>query len=322
MQGKVKQSAESKVYVGIDVSKGQLDVYLHPCGDAFKVTNDKTGFKALKRRLRDLDVDVVVVEATGKYHRDVHRSLSDNGFSVAVLNPYRSRKFSDCLGQLAKTDQIDARVLALFGEALKPKATQPASKTFQYLQELMSGLEALKASRTAHKNRLGSASDRVLKRQLRLLLQSLDKRIKAVEMEIIARMKSDRVLVRRYQILTSIPGIGPTIALTMLVRLSELGTLTSKQIAALVGVAPMNWDSGQYRGTRHIRGGRAEVRTSMYMGALAVARCKKSELRTFYDRLLANGKTKKVALTALIRKLAVLANTLIKQDRKWQPIAP
>lgn len=322
MQGKVKQSATANVYVGIDVCKGHLDVYLHPVGTAFQVPNDKPGLKALKRRLGGLGIERIVVEATGKYHRGVHRSLSEDGFRVCVLNPYRSRKFADALGELAKTDEIDARVLALFGEALKPAFTPPMPKALEAMQELTNALSAFKAERTAYINRLGSAQDGVLKRQLYLALQSLERRIKALEGELMTRLNADPVLLNRYQILTSIPGIGPVVALTMIVHLSELGTCSPKQIAALVGVAPMNWDSGTMRGSRHIRGGRAQVRNPMYMAAVAAARCKRSDLKVFYERLRANGKKAKVALTAVMRKLAILANTLIKENRQWQPTAP
>ena len=322
MQGKVKQSACRQVYVGIDVSKGHLDVYLHPLDESLRVVNDKSGWRQIKRRLKDLDIEVVVVEATGKFHRGVHRSLADDGFKVAVLNPYRSRKFSDALGELAKTDEIDARVLALAGEALRPDTTPPQPKALEALQELVQLRNALKAERTANRNRLTGLEDGFAKKELRLLLQSLERRIAKLEVEILARVKADPALSHRYQILTSIPGIGPVTAGTMIANLAELGSLDSKQIAALVGVAPMNWDSGKMRGQRHIKGGRASVRTPMYMAALAAARSKKSGLKPFYQRLRGKGKPAKLALTAVIRKLVILANTLIKEGRQWQPIAP
>jgi transposase len=322
MQGKVKQSAEAQLYVGIDVSKGHLDVYLHPLAAAFRVANDKTGWKTIKRRLKKRDVALVVVEATGKYHRGVHRSFADDGFDVAVINPYRSRSFGNALGELAKTDEIDARVLALAGEALRLDATQPVPKSLEDMAELMSAITAFKAERTANRNRLGTAMSATLKRLLKSHLKSLERRIKQLECELMARLKADPALWRRYQILTSIPGIGPVTAMTMIVFLAELGSCSPKQVAALVGVAPMNWDSGLMRGQRHIRGGRAKVRCALYMAAVSAARCASSEQKAFYDRLRANGKPAKLALTAVIRKLAILANTLITEDRQWQPIAP
>lgn len=322
MQGKVKQSAEAQLYVGIDVSKGHLDVYLHPLETAFQVLNDKSGWRQIKRRLQGHDVGIIVVEATGKYHRGVHRSLSDDGFAVAVINPYRSRSFGNALGELAKTDKIDARVLALAGEALKPDAVKPAPKSLEEMQELMSALSAFKAERTANRNRLGTAAGAVLKRILKSQLKSLERKIEQLEREVMARMQADPVLSRRYDILTSIPGIGPVVAMTLIAFLDELGCCNPKQIAALVGVAPMNWDSGLMRGQRHIRGGRARVRNALYMSAVSAARSTKSDQKIFYDRLRANGKPAKLALTAVIRKLAILANTLIIEDRQWQPICP
>ena len=270
----------------------------------------------------DLDVEIIVLEATGKFHRRAHRSLADDGFAVAVLNPYRSRKFSDALGELAKTDEIDARVLALAGEALKPDATPPQPKTLQDLQELLLLCNAFKAERTAGRNRLQGLEDGFAKRQLRLQLASLERRTAKLEAEILARIKADPALLHRFEILTSIPGIGPVSAVAMIINLAELGSLDAKKVAALVGVAPMNWDSGTMRGQRRIRGGRASVRTPLYMAALTAAHSNKSSFKPFYQRLVGNGKPAKMALTAVIRKLVILANTLIKENRKWQPIAP
>lgn len=186
----------------------------------------------------------------------------------------------------------------------------------------MTAIKAFKAERTAHSNRLGDTGSTVLKRCLKSHLKSLDRKIARLESEVMARLKADAALWRRYRILTSIPGIGPVGAATLIAHLAELGTCSPKQIAALVGVAPMNCDSGLMRGKRRIRGGRARVRSCLYMAALAAARSDKSGMREFYQRLRAKGKPAKLALTAVIRKLAILANTLIKEDRLWQPIAP
>ena len=322
MQGKANQCAESQAYVGIDVSKGHLDVYLHPLGESMRVANNKSGWRQLKRRLGSLDVCLIVVEATGKYHRGVHRSLADGGYPVAAVNPYRSRCFGNALGELAKTDKIDARMLALAGEALKLAATPLPSEALLAWQELANTITALKAERTAHRNRLAECVDAIVKRQLASLLKSLEKHIACLEKEVMARLKADPMAWRRYQILTSIPGIGPIVAMTMIVHLAELGSCTSKQIAALIGVAPMNCDSGLMRGKARIKGGRAQVRTPLYMAAVTASRCAKSDLKDFYERLRQNGKSAKLALTAVMRKLTVLANTLIKENRHWQPVCP
>ena len=223
----------------------------------------------VKRRLNDHQVGLIVVEATSKFHRGVHRSLSDSGFDVCVVNPYRSRCFGNALGELAKTDKMLSETapptLAMAGEALRLRVSAPAPRVLEALQELTNAISALKAERTANRNRLGTSENSVLKRSLKSLLKSLESQIKRLEGEVKDRIEADPALRRRYEVLTSIPGIGPVVATTLIAHLAELGRLDSKQVAALVGVAPscrrcasstMNWDSGTMRGQRHIRGGR------------------------------------------------------------------
>ncbi len=322
MQGKEERSTGAVTYAGIDTSKGQLDIYLHPSSEAFRVANNKAGWQSLCKKLKAQNIALVVVEATGKYHRGVHQCLTEAGLRVAVVNPYRSRKFAEALGALAKTDKIDARVLALAGEALKPSATPPVKKVLQNLQELVNTIAELKGERTANRNRIRGCENPVVKRCLNDHLRGIGKRIKRMECEVITLIKADSALWRRHEILTSIPGIGPVVAVTLIALLDELGSCSAKQIAALVGVAPMNCDSGQMHGARRIRGGRPNVRSILYMAAVSAARCVRSDLRVFYQGLINRGKPAKVALTAVIRKLAILANTLIAEDRTWQTNRP
>lgn len=320
MQGKVTSEAraETAVYAGIDVCKAWLDVYLHPSGQTMRVANSQEGCKRLARELTGAPVALIVMEATGKLHRLAHRLLSQAGFAVAVVNPYRSRKLADALGQLAKTDAIDARLLALYGVTLQPEATPVAAAIVTELQELVLAQQAAKAAQTALKNQYNAAGSLVLKQLLKAQLKLQAGLVAALKKAIKTLLAKDPVLQRRYELLTSIKGIGPVVAATLVACLSELGLLAGAQIAALVGVAPINCDSGERRGQRRIRGGRAPVRTALYMAALSAVRYN-PDLKVFNDRLRAAGKAPKVALTAVMRKLVLLANTLIREDRPWVP---
>jgi transposase len=319
MQGKdmPEPSAATRVYVGIDVCKAWLDVHVHPLGHAFRVSNDLVGLRALKKRLRPRHVALIVMEATGKYHRHAQRTLHDAGFAVAVVNPLRSRLFAEALGALAKTDRIDARLLALMGESLEPKALSPASMAFEELQEIVRARHAATAELTALTNRLGETKSAYLKAELGRQVKSLAARIKRFTAEILKRIKDDPALLRRYNVLVSIPGIGPVCAATLLVELRELGQISKKAIALLAGLAPLADDTGNTQGVRRIRGGRIFARVALYMPAVA-AIAHNPTFKAFYQRLLGAGKKPKQALTAVMRKLLVLANALVRDNRLWE----
>jgi transposase len=320
MQGKVspERSARKVVYVGIDVCKAWLDVYLHPIGRPFRVANSRQGLERLERELANLEVALIVIEATGKYHREAHRALHASGFSVAVVNPLRSRLFADAKGALAKTDRLDARMLAVLAESLAPRAKPPAPEFLEELQELVRARQAAVADLTALTNQHGQSKTAILKRELTRRIKATQASIARLEAEIERRIERHPVLARRYLILRSIKGVGPVAAAALLVGLAELGLCSGKQAALLAGLAPLACDSGEKRGERHIKGGRGEVRTALYMAAVAATRCN-PDLCAFYRRLRENGKRFKVAITAVMRKLVVLANTLIREDRLWQP---
>ena len=319
MQGKIPSvRAETAVYVGIDVCKAWLDVYLHPTGRGLRFSNDKEGLKLLCKELGGAGVGLVAMEATGKLHRLAHRMLSRAGYPVAVVNPLRSRKFAEALGQLAKTDRIDAQLLAIYGACLSPGATPVPAKILAELQELVMARQAAKADETALKNRHAAAESKVLKRLLQRQIEACARAIEGLEAAIKPLLESDPALKRRYGILCSIKGVGPAVAAMLAACLSELGLLSAPKIAALAGVAPFDDDSGDRRGQRRIMGGRAHVRRALYMAALSAARCN-PDLKAFYERLRANGKAAKLALTAVMRKLVALANTLIREDRHWTP---
>ena len=318
MQGQIHPEAQSapSVYVGIDVCKDRLDVHLHPLNRRFSVANDRNGIKCLSQKLGRHDVAVVVMEATAKYHRRAYRSLSQSGFAVAIVNPLRSRLFAEVLGTRAKTDRVDARMLAILGDALEPQAVPPASETLEALQELVHARSAAVAERTALANRRGASQTAFLKRELSRRLKNIDGHIERLEAQIANRIADDASLARRYAILVSIPSIGATVAAALIADLPELGRLDRHAIASLAGLAPFADDSGSNEGQRHIKGGRAHPRRALYWAALSAAR-HNPDLAVFHKRLRDNGKLPKVAITAVMRKLVVLANTLIKEDRLW-----
>ncbi len=314
MQGKELSEHDpmEEVYIGIDVSKAWLDVHIHPSGDDLRFTNDRTGVGEMVRKVAGLPVKLIVVEATGKSHRRVHRALDKAGHRVAVVNPYRSRKLADALGLLAKTDEIDARVLALFARHLDPRPTPPPAADIAEIKELAAARRGIIADMTALRNRLGSTEHRLAARQLRARLKTLECQLKALTAEINRIIAADPGLTRRADILASVPGIGPISVITLIAGMTELGACSRTQIAALAGVAPMNWDSGLMRGRRIIKGGRASVRSVLYMAALAAIRSNPG-FKVFYQQ---------IAITAVMRKLVILTNTLIKEDRTWSPTPP
>jgi transposase len=322
MQAKVSpERSAASVYVGIDVCKDRLDVYIHPVGQKLQVRNDSGGIKKLKRVLSDYSSARVVMEATGKFHRAAHRSLHADGFAVAVVNPLRARLFAEALGALAKTDDIDCKILAILGESLEPDAKPPVSEAMEELQELVRCRDAAVAACTALRNQLGATHATSAAVEIKRQIRATETAIENLAAETERRIKNDPVLARRWAVLTSIRGLGGVTAAALIAGLVEIGSMTAKQAAMLVGLAPIARDSGESNGARHIRGGRPHLRRALYMAAVAAAR-HNPPLKAFYDRLISQGKSAKVALTAVMRKLVILANSLVAQDRLWTPIAP
>lgn len=320
MQGKImsEHSTPETVYVGIDVCKEWLDVYLHPAGQCLRVANSRDGLKRLKRVLGGFDTALVVMEATARYHRLARRDIAQAGFRVSVVNPLRARLFAQATGALAKTDRIDARMLAIMGAALDPPARPPAPVEMEALQELVRARGAATRDLTRLRNRCGAAETPFLKAELRRQIGNFERSIARLSTEIERRIAADPALARRRSILLSIPGVGPVVAAVLLADCAELGTLSARAAALLAGLAPIARDSGDANGQRHIKGGRMTLRNALYMASLSAARANPS-LKAFYQHLRAKGKKPKVALTAVMRKLIILANILIKEDRQWQP---
>jgi transposase len=324
MQGKAlpEPNTMTPVYVGIDVCKEWLDVYVQaPPGHKFRVANNGFGLRRLKRELTGLPVARVVMEATGKYHRAAQRSLYAAGLPVAIVDPLRARLFAKACGWLAKTDAIDARLLALMGEALDPAETPPPTQALEELQELVNARTAATAEKTALLNRRAAAATAFLRAELRRRFAAVERHIKRLDGEIERRLGTEPGFARRRAILLSIPGVGPATAAVLIAGLSELGSCTGKQAAMLVGLAPVACDSGERSGHRAIKGGRAAVRNAAYMACLSASQ-HNPDLTAFAKRLRQAGKPAKLVLVAVMRKLIVLANTLIAQDRLWSPIAP
>jgi transposase len=323
MQGKEASEQEPKVKsnAGIDVSKSWLDAHVLPAGQSLRVPNTRDGIRKLKRWLSAFDPALVVVEATGKWHRHLRRSLHASGMAVAVVDPFRVRAFAKAQGILAKTDRLDASVLAQFAAVMTPVIRPPAPEAMEELAELVGARDSAVAAETALKNQLSAATSKFLKRQLALRIASLAKAITALEREILARIKADEALARRYAILTSIPGVGFVVAATLIAGLAELGTCSAKQASMLAGLAPIADESGERQGVRVVWGGRPRIRRTLYLAALAAARFN-ADMTAFYRRLIDNGKPAKLAIVAVARKLVILANTLITQDRTWMPLPP
>jgi len=321
MQGKVHDDAMAAVYAGVDVCKERLDVYIHPLGERMAVANDVGGWRCLQRRLARLPVALVVMEATSKYHRSVHRRLDAAAIPVAVVNPLRARLFAEARGRLGKTDAIDARMLALMAEQLAPRPTTPLSPEAEAVQELVRARVAAVAEKTAIGQRREVTATPFLRRELAARRASLERHIARLEAEIDRVIAADPDMARRKAVLLSIPGIGPVTAATLIAGLGELGSLSDKQVASIAGLAPHPRDSGAHQGQRRTGGGRSWLRSSLYMAAVAAVRSN-PDLKAFHQRLIDNGKPFKVAITAVMRKLLILANSLITQNRTWTPTAP
>jgi transposase len=315
--------ADAASWVGIDVSKANLDVAVHPTGSQWRVANTASAISALTEQLRALKPEQIVLEATGGYEILVAAALASTNLPVVVINPRQVRDFARAIGQLAKTDRIDAQVLARFGEALKPEARPLPDAAARALSALVTRRRQLQEMLTAEQNRLMTAAvqdaPEPLRDQLGDHIEWLRRQLGQVDEDLDRQVKSSPMWRERENLLRSIPGIGPVVSATLLSRLPELGQLDRKAIAKLVGVAPLNRDSGTIRGKRTIWGGRAAVRAALYMGALVASRYN-PHIRAFYLRLIAAGKPKKVALVACMRKLLLLCNAVIRSQTPWRSI--
>jgi transposase len=303
--------------VGIDVSKAAFAMAVHPSGDAWTTGTTPEAIDEVVRRLVAIAPTVVVVEATGGYEHALVAACAAAHLPVAVVNPRHVRAFAQALGRTAKTDAIDARVLARFGARVQPAPRAIPDAATLALAALVGRRRQLLDMLGAEQRRLDQATATAVRRDLRTHIRWLERRVKDVDEEIGGAIQRSPVWRVQDDLLRSVPGIGPTVARTLLAELPELGRLDRRAIAALVGVAPFNRDSGQFRGRRMIWGGRAPVRTALYMASLSAAR-HNPILTAFYQRLRAGGKPPKVALVAVMRKLLTIVNAMIKHQSRWQ----
>jgi transposase len=309
------------LYVGIDVAKDSFDVASDPVGPKLSLPNDPTGRQLLLDSLQAHRVALIVLEATGGYERDLVANLLHAGFRVVVANPRQVRDFARGIGKLAKTDRIDAGVLARFGRVVQPQPRPQPSGQMEVLAELVMRRQQLMDLRTQESNRLPQARHATVRKSLQKILRILDQQILDLDKLIRQNIESDDGLRRKDEIIQSVKGVGPGTSAMLLGRLPELGSLNRQEIAALVGVAPWDIKSGKWAGKSRIWGGRQEVRNMLYMAALAAIRSN-PVIRLFYQRLESQGKLFKVAITACMRKLLVILNTLVRNDCLWSPPLP
>ena len=301
---------------GTDVAKGQLDVFIDIIGRRLQFANDDAGAARLVATLVEHKVRLVVIEATGRYHRRVAAALLQGGVGVAVVNPQQVRAFARAAGKLEKTDRIDAEVLARFGRAMNPRATAKTPESQAVLSDLVSRRRGLVQMRVAESNRAHGQLPKLAATQSRKLLRLIEQQVEDLDREIAKLIEADDDSSNKARIIDSVPGIGPGTANQLLVGLPELGKLNRQEIAKLAGLAPLNCDSGQYRGQRRIRGGRADVRTCLYMAAFN-ARQKCARFKQYFDGLVARGKLYQVAMTACMRKLLVTLNRMVRNNTHW-----
>jgi transposase len=310
-------SKKSKSFIGIDVSKKLLEVAVHESDYQFRCANKVSAFAELIAELIALRPALIVLEATGGLEIPITAALHAAGLPVVVINPRQVRDFAKATGQLAKTDQLDARVLAHFAAAIKPPLRPIKSTSELELDALVGRRGQLVEMLTAEKNRRGSAATTTVRDEIEQHLDWLEERIAELDEQLKGLVKTSSVWQSNDDILQSVPGIGPVVSVSLLAELPELGTLNRQRISKLVGVAPLNRDSGPHRGTRHIFGGRARVRCMLYMAALSATRFN-PVIKEFYQRLLAKHKPFKVAITACMRKLLAIINVMLRDRTHWK----
>lgn len=303
--------------IGLDVSKDHLDAHRLPDGGTKQFPNDDAGHKALIRWVKAMPVDRIVFEATGPYSRNMESALTGAGLPAVKVNPRQARRFAEAVGTLAKTDAVDAAMLARMGKALELSPRPVQSKNILPLKDLLLARRSLIKDLTAAKNRQKIAVLPLIKKMIDRRIKQVDADIVAIDAEVARLVAEDAELAKRAAILASIPGIGDLTAAVLLIEMPELGSIDAKQAASLAGLAPMTQASGTWKGKDHIRGGRAVVRRALYMPAIVAARFN-PDLKRLHQRLVDAGKPPKVAITAVMRKLIVFANALLQKGRQWR----
>jgi transposase len=305
----------NKCYVGIDVSKDTLEVAVRP-GNGWSMANDETAARELAKRLANFDVELVVMEATGGLQTALAAALATMGLPTVVVNPRQVRDFARAMGVLAKTDRVDADVIAYFAETVKPEVRPLRDEHLEQLNAVLVRRRQIVDMITEEKNRLHTAMS-ALDKSITQHIEWLKKALNNTDGELDRLVKETPLWREKDDLYRSVPGVGPVLSMTLVASLPELGTLNRRKVASLVGVAPMNRDSGKFRGRRKIQGGRGNVRAVLYMAALTAIRYNPT-IKEFYERLIAAGKKPKVAITACMRKLLVILNNMAKTNTLWE----
>lgn len=304
-------------YVGIDVSKNKLDVAFSNAANVQTIPYTKQGLKQLLSSLKKFPATLICLEATGGIERELLTVLHQHHFPVSVVNPRQIRDFARARNQLAKTDQIDARIIAQFAQLMQPRLTHPLTALQQKLRDLTARKRQVNKLLVQEKNRLATTSDQEIQKMIGQTIKLFEKQLETIRTQIQELIEADEQSQTRARIIESVPGLGPATVATLLAELPELGQLNRQQIARLVGVAPTNRDSGTMRGKRTTGGGRVDVRNALFMPTI-VAKQYNPKLKAFYDRLVDNGKPKMVALIAAMRKLLTILNVMIREGKTWQ----
>ena len=307
----------TNIYVGIDVAKDSLDVHILPHARHIHCTTNAKDVQKLTDRLRGLKVNLIVLEATGGYGTTLAAELQQAGLAVAVVNPRQVRNFAKATGRLAKTDRIDAEVLAMFAQRIQPPARRVGDENERKIKALVARRRQLVTTRIAEQNRRDRAGNDMVAASIDAVLETIDKQLDEMDRMIRQFVQSSPAWMEKAELLQSVPGLGPVTTHVLLAELPELGRLNRREIASLVGVAPINRDSGTLRGRRMIGGGRTTVRNALYMAALVATR-HNPVIRAYYLRLVESGKKKIVALVAAMRKLLTILNTMLKNNQTWR----
>jgi len=307
--------SKSVVNVGVDVGKHFLDVCIYEKDKYWREDNTIAGIKRILKRLSHYQVERLVMEATGRYEFELAQQAYARKVPVCIVKPLLIRRYAGANDQLAKTDKIDAQIIAEFGAILKPKVTPAKSKILIAIKDLIARRRQLVSLRTQERNRTGIMG-KTLAVSCRRMVRHIDTEIARIEKQLAKHVENQAQWTEKQSLLKSVPGVGDTLVYTLLADLPELGELNNKEISKLVGVAPMNRDSGRMRGKRRIQGGRANIRTVLYMATLSATQCN-PVIKAFYKKLVAQGKHKKVALTACMRKFIIILNTMLKNKTEW-----
>ena len=307
--------SKTVVNIGVDVGKQYLDVCIHEKDLHWQEENNDAGIKRILKRLSHYHVERLVMEATGRYEFELAQAAYTKGLPVCIVKPLLVRRYAGANDQLAKTDKLDAQIIAEFGAVLKPKITPAKSKNLIAIKDLITRRRQLVNLRTQESNRNGIMG-KTLAVSCRRIIRHLNAEIQRIEKQLARHVSEQAEWTEKQSLLKSAPGVGDTLVYTLLADLPELGELNNKEISKLVGVAPMNRDSGRMRGKRRIQGGRAHIRTVLYMATLSATQCN-PVIKAFYRKLVAQGKNKKVALTACMRKFIIILNTMVKNKTEW-----